>query len=268
MAKQFCVHCGGPLETNASFCSGCGAYPKEYYSSSRPTWWRAWARSQVLAGFCRYCGGPLETNASFCSGCGTYSKGSGFPDNARDGLFAGLQALGMLAQMSDRCRPEEHITSSWDTESLGVIDLLGSVPIRWGNVKKKLGWYFSDYDVYYEYGVPDFNMRPTYPSVHIKSIRAKTLIGKVIGLRWEGRDFGLGILSRLTDDVSLAQPIIDSPDLEIRAYPEHGCYLLTTRWSRPSNRLWNCYQTIAGHLLLNGGMKPGVEGSPESSTDA
>lgn len=177
-----------------------------------------------------------------------------FRDHALDELCAGLQALGIPAQMSVRGRPEEKITSGRG-KSLGVIDIAGSA-IRWVNVKKRAtsGGQYGGGGIYWyaEYGVPDPNMGLTYPSVNIESIRVKKipLIGKVIGLRWKGKDFGLGILFRLTGDVSLAQPIIASDDLEIEAYPEHGCYLLTVqRCSAPSEMLWNCYQTIAGHLL-------------------
>ena len=86
-----------------------------------------------------------------------------------------------------------------------------------------------------------------------------------IGLRWEGVDFDRGILTRLNDDVSLAQTVLSSNTrLEITAYPEHGCYILTVRtFSIPSNRLWNCYQTIAGHLLNDGGMKPEEQVRPK-----
>ena len=111
-------------------------------------------------------------------------------------------------------------------------------------------------------------MRPTYPSVHIEPIQMHKfpLFWKVIGINWEGEDFGLGILSRLNSDVSLAQSIIassnffDTNGLKIRAYPKQGCYILSVPMSSapftermvpvPSNRLWNCYQTIAGHLLM------------------
>ena len=103
-------------------------------------------------------------------------------------------------------------------ESLGVIDIWGSVLIRWVNVCKvrvRQGtFYYTD-------------MRPTYPSVHIEPIQMHKfpLFWKIIGINWEGEDFGLGILSRLNSDVSLAQSIIassnyfDTNGLEIRAYP-------------------------------------------------
>ena len=162
----------------------------------------------------------------------------------RDKLCAALQELGVPAQMVERGRPEEKFPP-WN--SLGVIDL-ASVTIRWCNITADEGYWGAGT----HYGIPDPKIGPTFPKIRIVTVRVTKFpgFGKVIDLRWKGKDFALGILPRLTDDVSLAQPIIDSHDLKIQAYPKHGCYLLTIKSPfAPDKMLWDCYQTIAGHLL-------------------
>ena len=76
---------------------------------------------------------------------------------------------------------------------------------------------------------------------------------------WDGDDSGLGIISRLDDDTSIDFALTDGPNLEIRDHPDDGCWLISTHETkgflskdpqvRVSTQLWECYQTIARHLL-------------------
>ena len=59
----------------------------------------------------------------------------------------------------------------------------------------------------------------------IKSVRIKSppLVGKVVDLRWEGEDLGLGIIDRLNGDISIKQRVVMSQDVTICAVPDHRC---------------------------------------------
>lgn len=175
-------------------------------------------------------------------------------DHTRDELCARLHALGIPAQMAERGRPEEKITS-WRGSSKGVIDI-ASGPIRWVNIKKDTygggpvtltttGW-----DA--EYGIPDSKIDTNFPVVRIETVLVKDLpvLGKVLNLGWKGNDVSLSVINRLTSDDSLRQLIFDFYELKIETYPKHGCWLLTVKGAPdPSEMHWNCYQTIASHLL-------------------
>jgi hypothetical protein len=173
--------------------------------------------------------------------------------NDSEGRFgAGLQELGLRARTGNGACSEEGITSRKRGCPIGVFDT-ASGPIRWVNVRaRRLSMGGTEYAI--EYGIPDTNMDSAFPPVNIETVRIKNtpVFGKVVDLRWRGNDFGLSVIRRLTGDDSLRQPIIDSHDLTIEAYPKHGCWVLTTQQTvltAPSWMLWNCYQSIAGHLL-------------------
>lgn len=185
-------------------------------------------------------------------------------DKTRDNICAGLQSLGIDAQMAERGRREEKIGGKG---SLGLIDIPEG-PISWINVRKETqhggqggrytydegpfndGGSYTDY--YIEYGVPDRRLSPGHPEYRIISVRIKTppLFDQVSDLHWKGEDFGLGIIDRLDSDISLKQPIMKSHDVIIRAHGDHMCWIISTTASEvPSGELWNCYQAIARHLL-------------------
>ena len=105
---------------------------------------------------------------------------------------------------------------------------------------------------YINYGVPDLKVALGFPRVKIKSVRVTDfpLFGKIVDMRWEGNDFGLGVIESLNGEIPLKRPIMETHDVEIRAYPEHGCWVLFTKPKKaPSRELWDCYQAIAQHLL-------------------
>ena len=108
-----------------------------------------------------------------------------------------------------RGRPEEIVTRfrhEFYIRSFGVIDIADAT-IRWVNITVEPGNVLQVSDHFWahtvaEFGVPDSLMDLTHPSVSIQS-QNKPLFGKTTEVRWVGHDFGLGILSRLTDDDSL-----------------------------------------------------------------
>jgi len=175
-----------------------------------------------------------------------------FRDHTKDDICAGLQALGIDAQMAARGRPEENIETGFYTQSLGMIDIAEG-PIRWINVRKRQPR-GPDASVAYhtDYGVPDSRLGPDLPRPRIESVRIKTspLVGQVMDLRWRGEDFGLGIISRLNSDVSIKGPIMRSRDVTIQAYGDHKCWTISSETREPqSGELWSCYHVIARHLL-------------------
>ena len=173
-------------------------------------------------------------------------------DHTRDNICAGLQALGIDAQMAAQGRPEETIETGFYTQSLGMIDIAEG-PIRWVNVRKRQPRGPDASVAYYtDYGVPDTRLEPDSPRPRIESVRIKTslLVGQVVDLRWRGEDFGLGIVSRLNSDASIKGPIMRSRDVTIQAYSDHKCWIISTETrDPPSGELWSCYQAIARHLL-------------------
>jgi len=169
-----------------------------------------------------------------------------FRDKTRDNICAHLQTLGIDARIVPRGRLEEEIGGS---DSLGIIAIREG-PIRWVNVRKGSSGQGGTF-YYTGYGVPDPRLEPNSPRVRIKTVRVKTspLFGKVVDLRWEGRDSDLGIIGRLNSDAQLKQPIMESRDVTIEAVGDYGCWIISTETRDPSGELWNCYQTIACHLL-------------------
>lgn len=214
-------------------------------------------------------------------------------DHAREDLHSVLQGIGVKARMAERGRVEEEITfnrgrgrtfrvlglplaGGWAAKgrSQGVIEI-GEGPIRWVNVRRYeteaadsnglLIWHS------YEYGVPNVKITPDFPPVHLKLAlcRKPPVLGPVVAVKWRGKDFGLGIVELLHQDVSIANTVIAAhrgravfgidikidTHFEIDADPRHG-WILTARADAPSVELWKSYESIAHHLLA----LPGVPG--------
>ena len=176
-------------------------------------------------------------------------------DHTRDELCVHLRSLGIQAEMSERGRPEEKITHGLG-KSLGIIDIQDAL-IRWVDVKRgergSAGQDGSGTDTTWliVYGVPDSRITAGFHEVEIRTKRIKKfpIFGKVIDAKWAGKDFGLGLIERLSHDVSL-NTILPTLDFEIGAYPENSCWIILQhdRLS-PSVELWDCYQAIAEALL-------------------
>jgi hypothetical protein len=200
--------------------------------------------------------------------------------NVREQLCAALQAIGIQARLPDRGCKEEEFTSGQGDPS-GVIDI-ATGPIRWIGVRERMDLGYdrgpSEKTWYTEYIVPDSEI-DSFPKVRFKSVEVKSfpLVGKVKNLRWEGNDFGLGIMDQLACDVSINKRLIDESaffmnrGLEIGAYPGCSCWILTTTyyWEHSgggimralgikerklpaiSRELWDCFRTIAQQLLTS-----------------
>ena len=174
-----------------------------------------------------------------------------FRDHARDDICISLQNLGIDAQMAERGRAEEKIRPRFiGGKSLGVIDIPDG-PIGWINIHKS-STNVGGRDYLTEYGVPDPKLGPNSPKYRIKSTRVKNIpiVGRVVDLRWKGKDFGLGIIVRLNSDNSVKHSIMKSRNVTIRAHGDYRCWIISDRTrDAPSQELWNCYQAIAQHLL-------------------
>ena len=138
------------------------------------------------------------------------SKISGrLKQSSRSELCEGLQSLGLRAEVAERGRPEERITSS--ERSVGVIDIHDS-PIAWMNIVHMSWWEvmnMRDDDgrapYYYECGIPDPNLDPQFPDLGIECSLIKQK-GRVVDLEWRqcgAQHLGLEIVDRLTRDVAL-----------------------------------------------------------------
>ena len=178
-----------------------------------------------------------------------------FRDKRRDQICASLQALGVDAILAERGRVEEEVRGLFSvSSSLGIIGVSGS-PIRWINVRKVTSGQYTAY--YTDYGVPDPRLGLDSPGVLINTVRVKNfpLFGEVVDLCWKGSDSDLGIVGRLNSDAQLKQPIMKSGDMRIEAVSKYNCWIISTKnYPFLSRELWDCYETIAEHLLA--GLNP------------
>lgn len=184
-----------------------------------------------------------------------------FRDKTRDDICAALRSLGIDAQMAKRGLGKKWIglrdfSLGSSGESLGLIDILQG-PIRWVNVLKyqtHSGEGSRGYTYYFtDYGVHDPRLGPNSLRPEIKiCVKQFLLFDPVVDLRWEGDDFGLGIVDRLNSDVSIMSLIMQMSDLDVKihAHHRHRCWIISTKTNdAPSKELWDCYQAIARHLL-------------------
>src|SRR5437667_1615401 len=193
-------------------------------------------------------------------------------DRTRVNLYNKLQSLGVSARIEERGHQAEQISRSrkaerWELRghSLGVIEITGG-PIRWVNVKR----YGADQEVWYgfEYAIPDVKVSD-FPPVRLKLVRSRKWgfgvkdvwgLGPVKEVWWNGKDFGLGIIERLSRDASIANAVQAAPgtrtvltNLEIDVDKKHGYWILTGdgvgKRDVLSSDLWHTYKKIALHLL-------------------
>lgn len=174
-------------------------------------------------------------------------------DKTRDNICAGLQALGIDAQMAERSLP------LWGLEGNSIAFF--NIPrgaIRWINVRCAVGYgiKYDKYNVFcIDYVAPDPKLELNSPRIRIKSVRKKTfpLFGKVVDLHWKGEDSGKGIIELLKNDTVIKHAIMKSYDVVIRNHINPECWIISTKLMNtikpPPEELWNCYQAIAKHLL-------------------
>ena len=124
------------------------------------------------------------------------------------------------------------------------------------------------------YGIPDSKVSDSYPKVKLYPSRIKTfpIFGKVVDVRWRGKDFGLGVADRLYEDILIRNQLMVSlgvaddtgsgteevlggsiGGLHVTALPSHECWVISARPSivlfTPTKQLWDCYCKIAQRLL-------------------
>lgn len=180
--------------------------------------------------------------------------GETFRDKRVDNLCDELQSLGIDAQMSERLITERGIELGFSHESLGIIEI-SEGPITWVNITKERSGQAVIHRI--KYGVPDSRLQLKSPRVKIKLVNKRDfpLIGAVVGFQWKGKDSGLELISRLNNDVVVGNTLQANKHsgLTIRSHPTYGCWVISPSESRMNSEVWNCYQTIAHHLLESSG---------------
>jgi len=192
-------------------------------------------------------------------------------DKTIENLCDYLCAMGLNARMAERRRTEEKMILNSGT-SLGLIEIRDR-PIRWVNVRKHATGE-NTADVYTNvYLVPDRRV-PKRGYLELKSVRVRNvpLFGRVVDLRWKPKFVRVMIKSmptltrksvpvkmeskligRVIEDVSLKESLIRlNEDVTIRSLEDWGWAISTSVKSRqppPSRKQWDCYETIARHLL-------------------
>jgi hypothetical protein len=172
----------------------------------------------------------------------------------RETTCVALCELGVEARMEMRRWVAEEAIGGGVSQ--GVIDIPEG-PIRWINAKivaRAGGHGETAQSEYFQYGVPDPRIGPNTPNVRIKiaPVRSLPVVGKVVDLRWKGKDLGLRIIDRMSSDISLKQLTIDrwSLPINIKAHNDYRCWTIEPPFdSSLTAEKWSCYQAIARHLL-------------------
>jgi len=176
----------------------------------------------------------------------------------RGALVDELCAIGLKARLAEAGRPERYVVGEgWGRRSGLLIEICGE-PIRWVNIVSKSRGQQTQYTNIYVIPGPGILKEGWLKTVRVKTI---PIFGRVVGLRWKGK-MTVSLIRRLEQDVLLSQTLMRlKENIEIRSDPEFGCWSLvllqhkfdfhTARlWQpAPSAEKWECYKTIARHLL-------------------
>ena len=174
-----------------------------------------------------------------------------------DRIFIALNELGVDVQFSETYQREQVIGIGdmfKANNSLGLINIKDG-PIRWINFKEarkskgRGGDYRCSYNM--DYGVP-LTGGSKISSKRILAARLKkfSVFGPVVRVRWKGEGWGRNVADYLNGDALMGQPTVMDDGIELTCYPEHPCWLISTKeWRRPSKEKWNAYQALAGHLV-------------------
>ena len=171
-----------------------------------------------------------------------------FREKTRDKVYSALKSIGVDAKLAGNGRPEENIKCGFGIHSLGIIEI-DEGPIRWGNIRinvNETNWI--------DFGVPDPRLNQSEHEVLIQAHFRKTLfgLGRVVDLIWRGEDSSLGIIQRLNDDIPLKNTLMrtNAYDFTVSSYNNPSCWIISVSYDiPPTEDLWNCYQSIAKHLL-------------------
>lgn len=171
-----------------------------------------------------------------------------FREKTRDKVCSALKSIGVDAKLAENGRAEENLRCGFGIHSLGIIDI-GEGPIQWVNIRIDVNG-----TNWIDYGVPDPRLSQSQHRVLIQAHFRKTLfgLGRVVDLVWRGEDSSLGILHRLNNDMPLKNTLMEANvyDFTIINYNNPSCWIISAAYSiPPTEELWNCYQSIAEHLL-------------------
>lgn len=188
-------------------------------------------------------------------------------------VYAHLCSIGLKAQIVESDLPEENIghagVLSDSEESMGLIEIRES-PIRWVSVLETISNKgTANENVYYKnvYIVPALSLSTGETHWLMESVRVKNIpiVGRVLDIKWKA-NFEDELIMRLSQDVLINQTLIRlNEDVKICSFPEYGCWAISSskymsgflHWvvgrSIPSREQWNCYETIAHHLLGSSG---------------
>ncbi|MFC1926690.1 hypothetical protein ACFLWV_02940 [Chloroflexota bacterium] len=173
-------------------------------------------------------------------------------DKTRDKLAQHLNFLGVRADLAERGRVEEKIENLWYQYSLGIIYIQEGL-IKWINIVKKPRSKNSPPHWRVILGIPDERLFQRHQEIKIKTVRKKTfpLFGKVVDVRWEGEDYGLGLINFLSGDMSVKNMIVDLGNLEVRSHADkfRGWTLKVDRRIKATNLHWEVFQKIAKYIL-------------------
>jgi len=175
-----------------------------------------------------------------------------------DALVDGLRAIGLEVRVAEAGRPERHVAGvSWGKRSQLLIEICRE-PIRWVNVVTQARGQKTQHTNIYV--IPDSSISK---EGWLRAARVKTIpiFGRVVDLRWKGK-LAVSLIRRLDQDVLLSQTLMSlKEDIEVWSEPEFGCWSLVSlqhkfdvRTARlwqpvPNEKKWECYKTIARHLL-------------------
>ncbi len=203
--------------------------------------------------------------------------GNKLRDRARDKLYDDLSAMGLDVQKVERRRPEEKMNLG-SGSSIGLIEIRDS-PIRYVNLREHEGGQYTSTAYTNVYLVPDTRV-PKGGYLQLKSVRVKTMpvFGRVVDLRWEAKFIKVKIkiksipvhytavsvknndlIRRVNEDVRLKESLIRlNEDVTIRSLEDWGWAISTSvsagiRQHMLFREQWDCYTTVARHLLENAG---------------
>ena len=174
-----------------------------------------------------------------------------------DRIFISLNELGIDVQYSETYQPEQviGIDDMFKTnKSLGLINIKDG-PIRWINFKeaRKSNGPGKDYHCTYNmhYGVPfTKGSRTTKQRISAARLKRFFIFGQVARIHWKGEGWGRTVANQLNSDELMGQPAVMDGGIELTCYPDHLCWIISTKeWRRPSEEQWSAYQALGRHLV-------------------
>lgn len=200
-------------------------------------------------------------------------------DRTRRRLFTDLHAMDLNVHIPERGQPEEGVSGGLMGNSLGLIGIQGS-PVQWINVLEHPVSRYASATYTNVYVVPDSRVR-SGGYLELRSTRKKSasVYGRVIDLFWTANFVGTRVvvnpeeewdedmeerlLDRLNNDITLKTNLIKlNEDITIRSVPNFWCWAISSgsyqesklsyelKRLAPSREQWDCYETIAHHLLV------------------